>query len=168
MRISGKQGGHCVAICAAWGDIANCVVTTLMQRWCDMPILTLKLSANTQLKSANALAQALTALSTQVLHKRADVTSVVFQRLAAGDWWVGGANTEQVLVQLDIRITQDTNSEAEKAAFISQAFVLLSEHMANGQRMHPTSYISVQALPATDWGYGGLTQQQRREAKLGL
>lgn len=133
-----------------------------------MPILTLKLSANAHLKNRNALAQALTALSTQVLHKREEVTSVVFQKVEAGDWWVGGTTTEQVLVQLDIRVTQDTNSEAEKAMFISQAFALLSEQLAHGQHMHPTSYISVQALPATDWGYGGLTQQQRRVAQLSL
>jgi len=129
-----------------------------------MPILTLKISANVQLKDPQALSRALTALSTQVLHKRADVTSVVFQRIAANDWWVGGEASDQVLMQLDIRITQGTNTEAEKQAFIAQAFALLPQHLAAGQHMHATCYISVQELPATDWGYGGLTQQQRRVA----
>jgi len=128
-----------------------------------MPILTLKISANAQLKDANALAQVLMTLSTHVLHKRADVTSVVLQRMADGEWWVGGETVNDVLVQLDIRITQGTNSEVEKAAFIAQAFDLLPQHLANGQQMHATSYISVQELPATDWGYGGYTQKQRRE-----
>ena len=128
-----------------------------------MPILTLKLSANAQLKDANALAQALMALSSHVLHKRADVTSVVLQRVADDEWWVGGMTVNDVLVQLDIRITQGTNSEVEKAAFIAQAFDLLPQHLSDGQQMHATSYISVQELAATDWGYGGYTQQQRRE-----
>ncbi len=127
-----------------------------------MPILTLKLSANAQLKDANALAQDLTALSTQVLRKNADVTAVVFQRMAANDWWVGGDHPQEALVQLDIRITQGTNTEAEKSAFIEQAFSLLPKHLAGGQPLHATSYISVQELAATDWGYGGVTQQQRR------
>ncbi len=134
----------------------------------DMPILTLKLSAHAQLKDAQALSLALTQLSAQVLHKRADVTSVVFERIAANDWWVGGDTHEHIRVQLDIRITQGTNTEAEKAAFITQAFALLPEHLAAGQTMHATSYISVQELPATDWGYGGFTQQQRRVATVGL
>lgn len=128
-----------------------------------MPILTLKVSANAQLKDANALAHALMALSTHVLHKRADITSVVLQRMVDGEWWVCGETVNDALVQLDIRITQGTNSEVEKAAFIAQMFELLPKHLADGQQMHATSYISVQELPATDWGYGGYTQQQRRE-----
>lgn len=128
-----------------------------------MPILTLKLSDNARIQSTQALAQGLTQLSADVLHKRADVTSVVFQRIAANDWWVGGEASDQVLMQLDIRITQGTNTEAEKTAFIAQAFDLLLQHFVDGQQLHATSYISVQELPASDWGYGGLTQQQRRE-----
>lgn len=128
-----------------------------------MPILTLKLSDNARIQSTQALAQGLTQLSADVLHKRADVTSVVFQRIAANDWWVGGEAPDQVLMQLDMRITQGTNTEAEKTAFIAQAFDLLLQHFVDGQQLHATSYISVQELPASDWGYGGLTQQQRRE-----
>ena len=128
-----------------------------------MPILTLKLSDNAHIQNTQALAQGLTQLSADVLHKRADVTSVVFQRIAANDWWVGGEASDQVLMQLDIRITQGTNTEAEKTAFIAQAFDLLLQHFVDGQQLHATSYISVQELPASDWGYGGLTQQQRRE-----
>jgi len=128
-----------------------------------MPILTLKLSAHAQLKDACALARDLTRLGNEVLHNRADVTSVVFQRIAANDWWVGGEASDQVLMQLDMRITQGTNTEAEKTAFIAQAFDLLLQHSVDGQQLHATSYISVQELPASDWGYGGLTQQQLRE-----
>lgn len=133
-----------------------------------MPILTLKLSAHAQLTDAHALARELTALSTQVLHKRTDVTSVVFQRVAANEWWVGGDVPTQVLMQLDIRITQGTNTEAEKTSFVAQAFELLPKHLVEGQTLHATSYISVQELAATDWGYGGLTQQQRRQMAQAL
>jgi 4-oxalocrotonate tautomerase len=133
-----------------------------------MPILTLKLSAHTQLKDANALAVALTKLSTEALDKRSEVTAVVFQRMAENHWWVGGETHQNALVQLDIRITQGTNTEAGKAAFIAQAFDLLPQHLVDGQQLHATSYISVQELPATDWGYGGLTQQQRRELAQAL
>lgn len=128
-----------------------------------MPILTLKLSSLAQLTDARALARDLTALSTQVLHKRFDVTSVVFQRIAERDWWVGGETSAYVLMQLDIRITQGTNTPEQKTAFVAAAFDLLPQHLVQGQQLHASSYISVQELAATDWGYGGLTQQQRRE-----
>ena len=127
-----------------------------------MPILTLKLSAQAHLQNESVLAKALTALSHRVLHKRLDVTSVVLQRIAQESWWVGGEVSDQIFAQLDIRVTQGTNTEEEKTAFVAQAFALLSEHLGKGQVMHATSYISVQELPATDWGYGGFTQQQRR------
>ena len=133
-----------------------------------MPILTLKLSAQACVSYPPALAQDLTRLSQDVLHKRGDVTSVVFQRIPQEDWWVGGEVSEQVFAQLDIRITQGTNTEDEKAAFIAQAYLVLSHHVGDGQVLHSTSYISVQELPATDWGYGGHTQQQRREMSQGL
>lgn len=127
-----------------------------------MPILTLKLSAHTQLTDPNALARALTALSTKVLSKRSDVTSVLFERVSTDDWWVGGDVSAQVQMQLDIRVTQGTNTEVEKAKFIAEAFALLPKHLIDGQQMHAICYVSVQELPATDWGYGGYTQQQRR------
>ncbi len=133
-----------------------------------MPILTLKLSAHANLKDANALAFDLTALSAEVLHKRSDVTSVVFERIPPNDWWVGGEVSAQVLMQLDIRITHGTNSAAEKTAFVAAAFALLPQHLAQGQQLHAICYISVQELAATDWGYGGYTQQQRREMPQGL
>ena len=133
-----------------------------------MPILTLKLSAHAQLTDPHALARALTALSTQVLNKRSDVTSVVFERIPANDWSVGGEVPAQVLMQLDIRITHGTNSIAEKTEFVAAAFALLPQHLAQGQKLHATSYISVQELEATDWGYGGLTQQQRRQMAQAL
>lgn len=133
-----------------------------------MPILTLKISAHANLRDANALALDLTRLSTEILHKRSDVTSVVFQRMAASGWWVGGETSAQVMMQLDIRITQGTNTDAEKAAFIAAAFDLLPDHLAQGQQLHATSYISVQELAATDWGYGGVTQQQRRVQQVAL
>lgn len=127
-----------------------------------MPILTLKISANAQIKDANTFAKNLTALSAQILHKRADVTSVLFQRMALNDWWIGCETTSLVLMQLDICITQGTNSEAEKALFISQAFELLPRYLADGQAMHPTCYVRVQEIAATDWGYAGVTQATRR------
>ena len=133
-----------------------------------MPILTLKLSANANLKDAHALARDLTTLSTKVLHKRSDVTSAVFERAPENNWWIGGETSAQVLMQLDIRITHGTNSAAEKAAFVTAAFALLPQYLAQGQQLHAISYISVQELAATDWGYGGYTQQQRREMSQGL
>ncbi len=129
-----------------------------------MPILTLKLSDDALLVDATSLAQALTTLSQKVLHKRADVTSVVLQRVAYDAWWIGGARPLQVRAQLDIRITQGTNTEDEKTRFVKAAYLLLAQHLEIDGSLSSISYVTVQEVAATDWGYGGVTQQQRRDA----
>ena len=129
-----------------------------------MPILTLKLSDDALSVDATSLAQALTTLSKKVLHKRADVTSVVLQRVAYDAWWIDGARPLQVRAQLDIRITQGTNTEDEKTRFVESAYVRLDQSLKPNGTLHPTCYITVQEVAATDWGYGGLTQHQRRMA----
>ena len=50
----------------------------------------------------------------------------------------------------------------------NQSVTLASAIAWHDWRPYATSYISVQELAATDWGYGGYTQQQRREMSQGL
>lgn len=129
-----------------------------------MPVLTLKLSDDVKLLDATSLAQALTTLSEKVLHKRADVTSVVLQRVAYDTWWIGGARPLQGRAQLDICITKGTNTAAEKTSFVESAYALLDHHLKPNDTLHPTCYVTVHEVAATDWGYGGKTQHQRRVA----
>ena len=52
----------------------------------------------------------------------------------------------------DNKITDETNSEAEKAQYIGEAFEALSQLLGN---IHEESYIYVQGVRATAYGYGG-------------
>jgi 4-oxalocrotonate tautomerase len=133
-----------------------------------VPILILTLAAQTRLNEPDALAQALTTLSAEVLHKQADVTAVVFQRSAPQSWWVGAQQVHQPVYFLEIRITQGTNSVAEKEAFIAQAHDLLCQHLNDGRALPQANYVCVQELPATDWGYAGRTQEARRQMRQRL
>lgn len=133
-----------------------------------MPILILTLAAQTQLDEPDALAQALTSLSAEVLHKQADVTAVVFQHSALQSWWMGSQPIQQPAYFLEIRITQGTNSVAEKEAFIAQAHDLLCLHLNDGRALPQANYVCVQELPATDWGYAGRTQEARRQMRQHL
>jgi 4-oxalocrotonate tautomerase len=64
---------------------------------------------------------------------------------------------------LEISITAGTNTPAQKAAFIEAAFAALQSQL--GGSMEPASYVIVRELPATDWGYGGQTQQARQSSR---
>ncbi|MCJ0766063.1 tautomerase family protein [Variovorax terrae] len=130
-----------------------------------MPTLHLKIAPLQNPERYQSLARALTEITARVLGKRAEVTAVVIDDLPAARWYVGGADVQQPTAMLEISITQGTNTAAQKAAFIAAAFAELQRQLAHGGPLEPASYVIVRELPATDWGYGGQTQQARQDAR---
>lgn len=129
-----------------------------------MPTLHLQLSRSPSEDQRSALARRLTALTAEVLGKRAVVTAVLVDVLAAGHWYIDGlaiaANASTPgTARLSIDITQGTNTPAQKEAFVQAAWALLNELLGP---LDEASYIIVRELPAEDWGYGGRTQAARR------
>ena len=129
-----------------------------------MPTLVLKLTPLQNSERYEALASTLTDLTVQLLGKRREVTAVVIDDLPAARWHIGGAPVAQPTALLEISITQGTNTEEEKAAFIAAAFAELQRLLASDGALATASYVAVRELPASDWGYGGRTQQARRLA----
>ena len=110
-----------------------------------------------------ALGAALTQLSSQHLGKRAEVTAVMIEDLPAACWHIGGVDVQGPTAFLEISITAGTNTAAEKSAFIAAAYAELHRQLGVDKPLHSASYVIVRELPATDWGYGGITQAQRRQ-----
>lgn len=110
------------------------------------------------------LARNLTELTARVLLKRAEVTALHLQPLAAQQVWVGGVDPSQAPAgaqghfRLQIDITAGSNTAAQKAAFIAAAHAALARWLGP---VHPASYVVVHELPADSWGYGGQTQARR-------
>lgn len=129
-----------------------------------MPVLQLKVSPLQNPQRYAALGQALTRLTAQVLGKQAGVTAVVIDDIPAARWLVGGHDVQRPTALLEIQITAGTNTAAEKAAFVAQAHAELQRQLGAGGPLEPATYVVVQELPATDWGYGGQTQAVRRQA----
>ena len=55
-------------------------------------------------------------------------------------------------VYFDIKVTEETNTKAEKAQYIAEAFTAFAELLGN---LHEESYIYVQDVRAAAYGYGG-------------
>jgi len=131
-----------------------------------MPTLQLKLTpagpAPAQAALMAELAADLTQLTAAVLGKRPEVTAVMVEALSPAQWFIGGLSVAQATAWLEIRITAGTNTATEKADFIAQAHALLQRHLGP---LAPASYVIVQELPASDWGYGGQTQAARQAAR---
>lgn len=127
-----------------------------------MPTLHLKVSPLQNPPRYRALASALTELTALHLGKRAEVTAVMIDDVPAARWHIGGQDVSGPTAFLEINVTAGTNTSAEKQAFIAAAFAELQQQLGHGQALEPASYVIVRELPATDWGYGGLTQAARR------
>jgi 4-oxalocrotonate tautomerase len=127
-----------------------------------MPTLTLKIAAPHDPARDQALATALTAITAATLGKRAEVTAVLIEDLPAARWFIGARPAQQPTALLEISVTEGTNTAAQKAAFIEAAFNELQGRLAPGSVLEEASYVTLREVAATDWGYGGKTQQARQ------
>jgi 4-oxalocrotonate tautomerase len=126
-----------------------------------VPILTVKVSAKKSPEMTRAIADLLLDLTGRILHKKREVTSIAIEYVDPADWIVGGrslAEQGRSSVYFDIKITDETNTKEEKAEYIRQAFDAFSRLLGD---LHEESYIYVQDVRATAYGYGGKTQEFR-------
>lgn len=128
-----------------------------------MPTLRLQVAPLQNPERYAALGAALTHITALVLHKKPEVTVVMIDDLPAARYLVAGREATQAIACLEISITAGTNTAEEKAQFIAQAHAELRRQLGtHGQLLHEASYVVVRELPASDWGYGGLSQAARR------
>ncbi|MGK5046152.1 tautomerase family protein [Janthinobacterium sp. GB4P2] len=130
-----------------------------------MPILNLRLSTAPDARQSAAIAAALSGLTARLLHKAPELTSVAISHADAAHWFVGGPSLQaqgKASFFLDILISDETNTAAEKAAYIAAVFAAMQECLG---ALHDVSYIHVHDARQAAWGYGGLTQQFRAVRK---
>lgn len=130
-----------------------------------MPTLQLKISPPREPALYQSLASELTAITADLLGKRPEVTTVMIEALPEAQWHVGAQAVQRPTAWLEISITAGTNTPTQKAAFINAAFTVLQHRLGGERGLEPASYVIVRELPATDWGYGGQTQQARQQAR---
>jgi 4-oxalocrotonate tautomerase len=103
------------------------------------------------------------ALTRSVLGKVPAVMATTVQFIAAEDWFIGGtplSETGASAFNLEISITDETNTKAEKALFLKEVFEAMSAMLP---ACHETSYIHLVDARAAAYGYGGRTQEWRHQ-----
>jgi len=126
-----------------------------------MPILNVKVSAERSPAMSRRIADTLTELTTRILHKDPAVTAIAIDYVSPDHWFAGGrtlAEQHKHSVYFDIKITDETNTKAEKAQYITEAFDAFALLLGP---LHDESYIYVQDVRASAYGYGGKTQEWR-------
>ena len=126
-----------------------------------MPYLNVKLSAPESPQTTEQIASTLTALTTDVLKKKRELTSVAIEYISAQRWYIGGASLaaqKTTTFYLDVKITEGTNTKNEKAHYVQRVFAAVESVLGT---LHPASYIVIHEVRADAWGYEGTTQEYR-------
>jgi 4-oxalocrotonate tautomerase len=128
-----------------------------------MPSLTIAYS--TPLPSSptrkGEVARLLTDLTERHLGKQGPLTAVTVTEVPAEDWFVAGrslADLGRASHHVVVRVTEGTNTKAEKARFLAAVHTDLGRLLGPSR---PESYVIVEEVRADAWGYGGETQEYR-------
>ena len=126
-----------------------------------MPILNVKVSAQRSQEMTKRISALLLEITSRILHKDPELTSIAIEYVNPQDWIVAGKSLVEHgknSIYFDIKITDETNSKSEKAQYIQEAFQAFEKLLGN---LHHESYIYVQDVRATSYGFGGKTQEHR-------
>jgi 4-oxalocrotonate tautomerase len=128
-----------------------------------MPILNIKVSAARTPELSARITELVLELTTRVLGKRRDLTAVVIDYVDPRDWFVGGkslAEHKLASFYFDVKVVDETNTKAEKARYIAEAFEGFAALLGP---LHHESYVHVEDVRATAYGFGGKTQEYRHQ-----
>lgn len=128
-----------------------------------MPHIVLQLSGTPNDTLARRAVREVSQLTVDTLHKAPDVIAMTVEFIPHERWFIAGtplAEQGRNAFHLDISVTDETNTKAEKAQFIALVFETLSGLLGN---VHPCSYIHVIDARGAAYGYGGRTQEFRHQ-----
>ena len=128
-----------------------------------MPHIVVHLSGEPDAALTRKTVDTVAELTQSVLGKQLPVIAVTVQYIAAEAWFIGGqslASLGKSAFHLDISVTDETNTKAEKARFIQEIHASFSEILGE---LHECSYVHVIDARAAAYGYGGKTQEYRHQ-----
>lgn len=102
-------------------------------------------------------------LTQSVLGKKLPVIAITLQHIPHDAWFIGGRPLSELgkhAFHLDISVTDETNTKAEKARYIKEVFGAFQDILGE---LHECSYVHVIDARAAAYGYGGRTQEYRHQ-----
>ena len=89
--------------------------------------------------------------------------AITVQYIADDAWFIGGRTLAELgksAFHLDISITDETNTKAEKARYLREIYAAMAALRKN---LHEVSYVHLIDARAAAYGYGGQTQEYRHQ-----
>jgi 4-oxalocrotonate tautomerase len=126
-----------------------------------MPILNVKVSRPASAELTRRISGKLLELTSRILKKQPEVTSIAIDYVAPEHWVVAG----RTLVEhgkssfyFDIKVTEGTNTKDEIAQYVAESFAAFGDILGD---LHDESYVYVEEVHGFAYGYGGRTQEFR-------
>lgn len=126
-----------------------------------MPIINIKVSAVKTPVIVKQIADLIQDKTIGILRKKRELISIAIDFVEPDCWIVGGAPLAaqgRHSVYVDVKVTDETNTKDEKAAYIAEVFAGFKALLGE---LHEESYIYVDDVRAAAYGYGGRTQEYR-------
>lgn len=126
-----------------------------------MPIITVSVTAKPDPTLSARIAAEVTGLTQRHLRKDPTVTAVAVQYIDPVHWFAGGRSLAEQGANsfwLDIKVVDGTNTKTELAAYLEAIFAAFGRILG---AVHGESYVLVHEVPASAYGYGGVTQEFR-------
>ena len=126
-----------------------------------MPILNVKVSGTKSVETTKQITDLLLDITARILKKKREVTAIAIDYVDRDCWMVGGKPLSEQgknSFYFDIKVTDETNTKAEKAQYIKEAFEGFEKILGD---LHEESYVYVADVRATAYGSGGKTQEYR-------
>ena len=133
-----------------------------------MPYLNIRLTTEPSPVIAEKISSILLTHTKELLGKNPDVTSVAVDFISPELWFVGGKRVNELQAAtfyLDIKVTEGTNTKAEKATYCKKVFTDVESIIGP---VTPASYIVIHDVRADSWGFQGKTQEFRFIQSLSL
>ena len=130
-----------------------------------MPYIAVRISKTVSATQAQQLAGGITDIMTNTLRKQRSLVAVSIESIPASQWFIASQDMEvlqNITAFVSGIITEGTNTEAEKSHAIAALFELLTEVLGV---LAEASYIVLDCVPASDWGYSGKTQASRKATR---
>lgn len=126
-----------------------------------MPYLHARISMKESAGVADQVVSSLMKHTSEILGKKPEVTAISIDFVSPGLWFIGGARvetTQNTTFYLDIKITEGTNTKAEKAMYVKEVF---NDMGAIIGPLASASYIVIDDVRGDSWGFEGKTQEYR-------
>ncbi len=126
-----------------------------------MPLLNLRIAAPADTELAARAAALVHRHTVEHLGKQPDLIAIAVDFVDPATWFVAGhslAERGKRSFSLEIKVTDETNTKAEKARFIAAVFDAFERLFGP---LHAESYIHVHDVRAASYGYGGRTLEWR-------